>query len=147
MKTAIVYYSQHHGNTKKLLDAIKDKHDVDLIRVTEASDADLSEYEMIGLASGIYYGSFAKQMIAFAEEKLPEGKDVFLITTSGANPSDGFYKAVTDAAEKKGCKVIGRYGCFGYDTFGPFKQVGGLQKVLPTEDEIWKTVEFYQNLQ
>ena len=26
MKTAIVYYSQHHGNTKKLLDAIKDKH-------------------------------------------------------------------------------------------------------------------------
>ena len=74
MKTAIVYYSQHHGNTKKLLDAIKDKHDVDLIRVTEASDADLSEYEMIGLASGIYYGSFAKQIIAFAEEKLPEGK-------------------------------------------------------------------------
>ena len=25
MKTAIVYYSQHHGNTKKLLDAIADK--------------------------------------------------------------------------------------------------------------------------
>ena len=24
MKTAIVYYSQHHGNTKKLLDAICD---------------------------------------------------------------------------------------------------------------------------
>jgi flavodoxin len=28
MKTAIVYYSQHHGNTKKLLDAIAEKHDV-----------------------------------------------------------------------------------------------------------------------
>ena len=47
MKTAIVYYSQHHGNTKKLLDAIKDKHDVELIKVTEGSDADLSEYELI----------------------------------------------------------------------------------------------------
>ncbi len=23
MKTAVVYYSKHHGNTKKLLDAIK----------------------------------------------------------------------------------------------------------------------------
>ena len=26
MKTAIVYYSQHHGNTKKLLDAIAKGH-------------------------------------------------------------------------------------------------------------------------
>ena len=146
MKTIILYYSIHHGNTKKLRDAIKDKHDVDLIRVTEASDADLSEYEMIGLASGIYYGSFAKQMIAFAEEKLPEGKDVFLITTSGANPSDGFYKAVTDAAEKKGCKVIGRYGCFGYDTFGPFKLVGGLKKGHPTEEEIEEAVAFFEGI-
>ncbi len=25
-KTAIVYYSQHHGNTKKVLDATKEKH-------------------------------------------------------------------------------------------------------------------------
>ena len=33
MKTAIVYYSQHHGNTKKLLDAIAEKHDVTLIDV------------------------------------------------------------------------------------------------------------------
>lgn len=144
MRTAIVYYSQHHGNTKKLLDAIKDKYDVDLIKVTEGSDADLSEYEMIGLASGIYYGSFAKQIIAFAEEKLPEGKDVFLITTSGANPSNGFYKAVTDAVEKKDCKVIGRYGCFGYDTFGPFKLVGGLKKGHPTEEEIEGAVAFFE---
>ena len=36
MTTAIVYYSKHHGNTKKLLDAIK-KADpaVELIDVTD----------------------------------------------------------------------------------------------------------------
>ena len=33
MKTCIVYYSLHHGNTKKLLDAIKEKNEVDLIDV------------------------------------------------------------------------------------------------------------------
>ena len=33
MKTAIVYYSQHHGNTKKLLDAIAEKHDVTHTRI------------------------------------------------------------------------------------------------------------------
>ena len=30
MKTAIVYYSQHHGNTRKLLDAIAEKNEVNI---------------------------------------------------------------------------------------------------------------------
>ena len=43
MTTAIVYYSQHHGNTKKLLDAIKTADPaVDLIDVVASPSADLS---------------------------------------------------------------------------------------------------------
>lgn len=49
-------------------------------------------------------------------------------------------------AAGKNCSVIGKYVCLGFDTFGPFKLVGGLQKGHPTEDEIQKAVEFYQNL-
>ena len=60
MKTAIVYYSKHHGNTKKLLDAIAAAAEVDLIDVTADKDADLLGYDRIGFASGIYYSSFAK---------------------------------------------------------------------------------------
>ena len=42
-KTAIVYYSQHHGNTKKVLDAIADHdNDVTLIDVTEKHEVDLT---------------------------------------------------------------------------------------------------------
>ena len=84
MKTAIVYYSEHHGNTKKLLDAIAEKHDVTLINVTKSRETDLSGYDRIGLASGIYYSSFAKQLLAYAQEHLPEGRDVFYIFTHGA---------------------------------------------------------------
>lgn len=55
MKTAIVYYSKHHGNTKKLIDAIAAADStVSLIDVTENPDADLSGYDRIGFASGIY---------------------------------------------------------------------------------------------
>ena len=79
MTTAIVYYSKHHGNTKKLLDAIAAADpSVVLIDVTAHPTADLSGYDRIGFASGIYYSSFAKQVISFAEEQLPEGKDVFI---------------------------------------------------------------------
>ena len=69
MKTAIVYYSRHHWNTKKLVDAIAAKNDVDLIDVTAQPSADLTGYDRIGFASGIYYNSFAKQLLSFAARR------------------------------------------------------------------------------
>ena len=88
MNTAIVYYSKHHGNTKKLAEAIAQADSsVTLIDVTEQPEADLSAYERIGLASGIYFSSFAKQLISFAEAHLPEGREVFISTRTG-RPSE-----------------------------------------------------------
>ena len=63
MKTAIAYYSKHHGNTKKLLDAIAAENDVTLIDVTQNPTADLTGLDRIGFASGIYYSSFAKPLL------------------------------------------------------------------------------------
>ena len=46
MNTAIIYYSKHHGNTKKLLDGIKAVDpSVVLIDVTAGGAADLSSYD------------------------------------------------------------------------------------------------------
>jgi len=145
MKTAVCYYSKHHGNTKKLLDAIAQNNEVDLIDVTAKPSADLSAYDHIGLASGIYYSSFAKQLISFAAENLPENKEVFFIYTHGAS-SGNFLKGIREIVSKKHCKDIGEYSCKGFDTFGPFKLVGGISKGHPTDEEIAGAVEFYQNL-
>ncbi|MCR5556154.1 MAG: hypothetical protein K6F75_01160 [Butyrivibrio sp.] len=71
-KTAIVYYSQHHGNTKKLLDAIKEYDpEVTLINVLDEHEVDLSGYDRIGFASGAYYSKFAEQILTFAKVNLP----------------------------------------------------------------------------
>ena len=145
MKTAIVYYSKHHGNTKKLLDAIAAKNEVTLIDVTAQPAVDLAEYDRIGFASGIYYSSFAKQLLTCAAEHLPEGKDVFYIYTHGA-PKGDFLKAIREIAAKKKCREIGEYRCQGFDTFGPFKLVGGIAKGHPTESEIKAAVDFYEQL-
>ena len=75
MTTAIVYYSQHHGNTKKLLDAIASiDSSVTLFDVTENPDVDLSFYDRIGFASGIYFNSFARQILSFADAHLPKNR-------------------------------------------------------------------------
>ena len=93
MSTAIIYYSEHHGNTKKLLDAIAAADpEVELINVTKETK-DLSGYERIGIASGIYFSNFAKQLLVYAGEHLPEEKPVFFIYTHGA-PKGDFLKGI-----------------------------------------------------
>ena len=146
MKTAIVYYSKHHGNTKKLLDAIVEADaSVILIDVTKEKDADLSSFDRIGLASGMYFSSFAKQIVTFAKTYLPENKDVFYIYTHGA-PVGGFLKDIRRVVKEKHCREIGRYHCYGFDTVGWFKKIGGISKGHPNEKEIANAVKFYMAL-
>lgn len=147
MKTAIVYYSKHHGNTKKLLDAIKSSSsdEITLIDATQTVSADLSDYDMIGFASGIYYSKFDKRVLNFAKNCTPENKKIFLIYTYGAE-KNGYTKAIRESLTGKNVEILGEYGCFGFNTFGPFKLIGGIAKNHPTVDEIEKAVAFYKDL-
>ena len=145
MKTAIVYYSKHHGNTKKLIDAIAAQHDVTAIDATEVKTADLSGYDMVGFASGIYYSKFHKSVLEFAEQNLPDGKPVFFLYTYGAEKK-GYTKAITEAVSKHNAQIVGEYGCFGFNTFGPFKLIGGIAKGHPDQADLDGTVKFYTSL-
>ena len=145
MKYAIVYYSQHHGNTKKLLDAIAAREDVTLIDVMEQPEADLSEFDCIGFASGIYFAAFTKQLLTFAQNHLPEGRDVFFLNTCGFE-SGVYFDAIRKITRAKKCRELGAYQCLGYDTFGPFQLVGGIAKGHPDAADIAGAVEFFQNI-
>lgn len=145
MKTAIVYYSKHHGNTKKLMDEIAKSHDVTFIDATSNQQTDLSQYDLVGFASGIYYSKFHKTVLEFARKQLPEGKKVFFLYTYGAK-KDGYTNAIREAVQTHHAKVVGEYGCFGFNTFGPFKLIGGMAKGHPTADELQAAVKFYDSL-
>ena len=144
MKSIIIYESTHHGNTKKLVDAIAKKYNVETASVENAGSIDLSGYGRIGLAAGIAFGKFYKRMEEFAA-KIPSGSRVFLLYTCG-NPGSGYVKSITRTLASNGAKVIGSYGCKGYDTYGPFKLVGGIAKGHPTEEEITGAVAFYDKI-
>ncbi len=145
MKTAIVYYSMHHGNTKKLIDAIAEVGDVTLIDVTKQSAYDLGSFDFIGFASGIYYQKYSEKVLEFARHNLPDSKKVFFIYTYGIK-RDSYTSAIQAAVEKKHAKVMGAYGCKGFDTFGPFKFVGGIAKGRPGEDDIVGAVQFFKKM-
>lgn len=145
MKTAIVYYSRHHENTKKLLDRIAEKHEVTLIDVTKPIVVDLNGFDRIGLASGIYYSKFHSSVLKFAEELLPVGKEVFLMYTYGAEKK-GYTDAIRRALDGTDSKILGEFGCFGFNTFGPFKLIGGIAKGHPTVADLENALEFYEGL-
>jgi len=147
MKTAIIYYSKHHGNTKKLLDAIVETNpDIQLIDITEKHEVNLCKYDRIGIASGIYFGKFAKQILTFAKINLPEYSKVFFVYTYGSADKKTYTKEIKKIVKDLYCDIVGEFGCPGFDDFGPLKLFGGLQKEHPTVDEINSAVEFYEKV-
>ena len=143
MRKAIVYVSVHHGNTEKLVKGIAEECQVDRTDAVSLAAADLRSYDMIGFASGIYFSKFHQLILEFAEKNLPDDKKIFLLCTYGGSAN---YKSIEQILDKKRSKVIGKFGCKGYDTFGPFKLVGGIAKGHPDEDDIKNAVEFVTRL-
>ena len=108
MTTAIIYASTHNGNTEKLVKAIADKHpDVTLIDATTSKEADLSKYDVVCFASGIYAGKFHQSVLNFASVNLPQDKDVFFIYSSAMNTD--FTKSIKKVLERKNATVLGRF--------------------------------------
>ena len=143
MRKVIVYSSVHHGNTEILVKGITEGGQVDLIDAIKQPNADLSSYDMIGFASGIYFSKFHQSILGFAEKNLPDDKRVFLICTYGGSAN---YKSIEQILDRKHSTVIAKFGCKGYDTFGPFKLVGGIAKGHPDEKDIKNAVEFVKGL-
>ena len=145
MKTAICCYSRHHGNTRKVAEAMALEGGADLIDVTTRQTVRLEEYDCVGFASGIYGFEFHKAVTAFARQYLPEGKPVFFVCTYGALRGAGA-KELESLARERGCPVLGTFGCKGYDTFGPFRLVGGIAKGHPDEQDLKNAREFFREM-
>lgn len=145
MKTAIIYYSKHHENTKKIIDSIAQNNEVTLIDATITQNYDLSGYDLIGFASGIYFSKFHKSVLKFAENNLPVNKNVFFVYTYGSENTK-YTKAIEEIALKKSANVVGAFGCPGLDTYGPFKLIGGIAKGRPNEDDLKNANSFYKKI-
>ena len=149
MKTMILYRSKHHGNTKKLVDAVvaafPDVECIDVATLGKNEYPDLSEYPLVGVASGIYYGQIDKDLARVVSNVLVEGQQVFALMTYGGK--DKWYgKDIDGLCRMQRANFLTSYGCVGYDSWGPYKLMGGIWKDRPNEDDIQGAVKHYQRL-
>ena len=146
LRTCCIYTSKHHQNTLKVLKHIQRIYPslelIDAATIEKGGrNLDLSEYDLVGFASGIYYSQFDKRIRTIASNALTDNKKVFLVFTSGGDNKWNSHE-MNDICRMKHASLIGTFGCLGYDTFGPFKLVGGVQKGCPTEADLARAVDF-----
>ena len=135
MKIAICYNSKHHGNTLKVVSAMAEGRDVELIDIRKRMSVHLEDYDCIGLASGIYGFEMARELVSFVKQYMPERKKYFLVYTYSFARGKSTDK-VCDAVHEKHCTFIGNYSCQGYTTVGPFALVKGIYKGHPTLEDL-----------
>lgn len=112
MKTAIIYASTKLQKTKRLLKNVGEQlSDVTLIDVTKLSDSDLSAFDLIGMASGIYNDKTTKSVVEFVNNNLPEQKNFFFMYTCGSEDPK-YLQEITESVLDKNPRVIGAYDCF-----------------------------------
>jgi menaquinone-dependent protoporphyrinogen IX oxidase len=71
---------------------------VELIDAIQVKEKDLSGYDAVGFASGIYYSKFHQAVLNFAAVNLYENAKVFYICTNGGN---ALYKSIEKIVKGK----------------------------------------------
>lgn len=146
MKILAVVASPHLGNTRKIAEAMAQVAPITITDVDHACDYKFSEFDIVGFGSGVYMGKFDKRITELLSGICDKKAYSFVFSTSG---SAGFLKnnqSVIKMLEDKNKVVLGSFGCKGYDKFGPFKIIGGINKGRPNDDDFKAAQEFIQDV-
>jgi flavodoxin len=145
MKALIIYVSMLHGNTKKVGEAMAEVLDASLLEPEEVHLDTLSEYDLIGFGSGIYWGRFYKRLRNFIK-KLPnfQNKKAFIFGTCGHNEIP--YKPIEKLLLKKGFNVVGKFSCLGFNTFFLSRILGRVNEGRPNREDFERAREFAKGL-
>jgi flavodoxin len=144
MKIGIIYKSVHHGNTKRIAEVMAGSLDADLLDLKDVKVDVVKDYDLIGFGSGIYNRKPHKELMKFVEGlNNVNDKKAFVFSTSGRDKLE-FNSRLKEELTGKGFKIIGEFSCKGFDTWGPFKLIGGLNKGKPDEED-FKSAESFAN--
>ena len=133
----MIYASVHHGNTKKVVDYLSTKISATVVDVTKEKAFDVSEYDTVIFASGIYVGQFHKSILEYIDIVDIKDKNVVLLYTCGVRYLD-YAKKLKKTLEQKGARVLGDCYCRGFDTYGFLAKIGGIAKNHPNEKDLEK---------
>lgn len=148
MNAIIILFSYHHKNTEKVAQVIASTLGAEIKNPSQVDPIRLSNYDMVGFGSGIYFGKHHKVLLDFAAN-LPQvtDKKAFIFSTSGRKENmPKFHNQLKEILQSKGFDIISEFNCAGFDIYALTKIVGGIQKGRPNEDDLRQAETFAQSL-
>jgi len=146
LKSIVIYESVHHNNTEKIAKAIADEIGAELVNVRNMKVEDIDKYDLIGFGSGIYYSKVHKNIKNFLEKIENVNKQKSFVFVTSGRVKDDFTENFKELLISKGFDVISTFSCKGFDTFGPLKLIGGINKGKPNEQDIANAQNFARSL-
>ena len=145
-KIAIIYISTHHQNTEKVVKSMAEEVNIDLFPLKDINNINISNYDIVGFASGIYFSSFNPAIKKTIEGlNFSENQKVFLVYTCGVNCIN-YAKSIEKILKSKKCNYCGCFSCNGFDTYGIFGKIGGIKKGRPNENDLKNARQFIKNI-
>jgi len=145
MKTIVICVSIHHGNTKKIADAIADVLHAQVCTPGKVDAAMLDDCDLIGVGSGIYYGQHHQSLLDFVDNLPLLHKQAFVFSTRGG-ALDHNHEPLKQRLERKGLRVIAEFSCKGLDTSGVFNYIGGVNNNRPNDNDLSDARAFARTL-
>ncbi|MDE6104545.1 MAG: flavodoxin [Clostridia bacterium] len=142
MKILVVIKSKHQGNTQKIAEAMAEVAPVTITMLEDVKNYKLSEYDIVGFGSGIYFGKHDKELLKFVEGVCDKKAYSFVFSTSGTKSFEKNNSALVKLLESKNKVVLGSFGCQGLDKFFIFKLGGGLNKNHPDMEDFEAAQQF-----
>jgi flavodoxin len=146
MNTLIIYNSTHHGNTEKIANIMANTLKAKLLNCCEVNAEVLAGYDLIGIGSGIYFGKHHKSILELIDTLPAMNINAFIYSTRGGTPTWLNHRKLRKKLLEKGFKIIGEFSCRGYDTVGPLKYIGGINKRRPNKVDFKKAENFAMGL-
>ncbi|MEU6878807.1 flavodoxin family protein [Streptomyces sp. NPDC046712] len=148
MKPVIVCASVSHGNTRRVADTMAQVLGAKVVAPEEADLDELSDADLVGFGSGVFYGRLHPRLTDFVKALPARPGQAFVFATSGLPeiPPAPFTRPLIRVLEGKGFEVAGSFSCRAFDTWTPFKLVGGLNKQRPNVGDLAAARAFAERL-
>lgn len=146
MNVYIVYTSIHYGNTERIAKEIGRELNAETVPIKGAKIDRVLESDLVGFGSGVYFSRFHRNLLRLVRD-LPQvnGKQAFIFSTSGLKKMplmNGAHRHFKTMLESKGFSVTDEFDCRGFDTYGPLKILGGINRGRPNMDDIKDAADF-----
>jgi flavodoxin len=146
-KVLIICESIHHGNTRKVAEAMANVLDAEIKRPSEVDISGICEYDLLGFGSGIYNRKHHISLFTLLDQiECQNHKRAFVFSTSTVL----LKKLHTPIKEKlidKGFIITGEYFCKGFMSYSFTRYIfGGLNRGRPNKNDLKKAEDFAINL-